>query len=695
MWRTVRRSEKAAAVSVKERRDKEAAERRAREDEDSQRRRRLTRTWEEEKEGEEAGEVRGGGKGGGGGEEDGGLDDVADLSHIPSGFYHAKQFDFVHTVRGQAEKQRRARRLAQSQRGSHSSQPDTDPPAPRVLARGRKTDWQVDEWWEAKRLDSSTGTPSSDFLPPSDASPHRPPSASLVSSSPLLLEDAGAVYASVTPLYLSSRADYRAFLPTVPHHLALNALLRPPASRSILERQLLDRWVRLLPLYGQVEGGEGGKELLGVSQVVRRAAGEAVYEEGEIGACMYVLLEGEVRLEREEDAAVTPASTPPPAVRPTTAPVAAHRHTTTRPTTAAGMRGAPAAAHVPSAVAMQKVVTLLHPYALFGLRRAETLGTSSSPATSAGRPATTAGLRGWPRVRAVLHFQRVFQMKDIGRLAESRVRQESARCTEESVLLAVSYTDYDGVSRAHRDRQSRLTLGSFRAMEGVGRLRMRGLSRLGKAVVYRRVERGEWVVVPGAAPASALWLLTAGTVAAVRGVELLSYHRTPTSTRDWEWREVRGRRAVRVRVDTAPAVLGGEALLGVRGYDCGWRAETVCEVYALQRRDFHLLMGPQVLDGWETRVQRARDDMKRAVAAKLEEDERAQAEQAGKKRVRRVKVRVLLHPCDEEAPSAERLLALTQSKLRSRSITAVDDTAPGPSLYEEVRGVIDLSAFLP
>ena len=274
------------------------------------------------------------------------------------------------------------------------------------------------------------------------------------------------------------------------------------------------------------------------------------------------------------------------------------------------------------------------------------------------------------------------------------MRGETMRCMEDSVLLCASYTDYDGVSRGYRDRQSRVTLGSFRAMEGLGKLRMRALHRLGKAVVHRRVEAGEWVIPPEGA-ACRIDFLTQGSVVGVKVVEVLSYHRQPTSTRQWEWREVRGQKAMKVRTEVGPCVLGGEALMGVKGWDCGWKALTACEVYGLERRDFHLLMGPQAMEGWRERVVRGREELRRTVVGKMEEEERVIAEQVGKRKRRKVKVEVHTPPHDGALTASAEKESLTPRLMRSRSVIVGEDVRISPALYNEVRGILHLSAFLP
>ena len=629
------------------------------------------------------------------------------LSGVPAGFYYAKQFDFFTTVRGQAEAQRRAVAAAAAAQGAQGieggpgrmeeAKESMKARDPRLLvARGRRSDWQVDSWWETKRYHDAQAARMNDSpAPPTSAltsTPHRPlPPAPLTGAPPLLVSDSSPPppsYAPLTPFFLSSREDYTAFLPSVPHHLALNALLRPPPSRSTLERGLLGRWVRTLPLFGEVEGGGGGEELLQVSAVVKKGVGDVVYEEGEIGTCMYVLLEGEVRLERGGQGSQG-------GERPRTA--------------GAGRAGEAAVSPRRPATALPTVIIPpspppsptppLHPYCLFGTRRSDSAGGSSGGGVggvmrpSSSSSVSTTRLRGWARVRAVLRCGRSFQLSDMGRLAEARVRQERAWCSEDSVLLCVSYLDFDRVSRAHRERQSRLTLTSFRAIEGLGRLRSRTLHRLGRWVSHRRVGVGEWVVPPDAAAgAGSLWMVTSGTVRGMVGVEVVSYHRQPTSYKAWEWAEVRARRRVGWRVEVGPCMVGVEALLGVGHYDVGWKATTACEVYELRRGDFHLLMAPPLMEGWRERVERARVEMREAVMSKMQEEERAQAEQLRKK-PRRVKVELQLTSEGVAGVGVGEAVSAGESRMRRRSLGMDDAVQRSPALYQEVRGVLHLSTY--
>ena len=691
-------SERRATRVVHERRAKEQA---AREAAEAAHRRRASYVAEEEK------------------GDDG--DDVPQFARVPAGFYYAKQFDFFSTVKSHAEKQRRAmaaRRRSSQGGGAEETKEDAKPASRGVsraaVAKGRTTDWQVDAWWEAQHYADAVSTagkdgPSADEVAAPCFTPHRPSTASFTAV-PLLVSDGAKEpsYVPVTPLYLSRRADYTAFLPSLPHHLALNALQRPPPSRSTLERGLLERWVKTLPLFGEVEGGEGGAELLGVSQVVRKAVGDGIYEEGEIGVCMYVLLEGEVRLDRRDERPRSAGQSRPAVPATLSAKTRVGTPTLTsrrgRPSTAhpGGGSGrssvsslaAPAIAADPTPAQMAAPV-LLHPYVLFGARRTDG-GGAPAASTALTSPASVVGapLRGWARVRWVLRFSRSFQMSHIGRMAEARIRQDSARCTEESVLLCIAYSDYDRVSRAHRDRQSRLTLSSFRAMDGLTKLRMRSLHRLGKLVTARRLQAGEFLISPDASPASAVFFLTAGTMTAVKAVEALSYHRQPTSYKGWEWQEARQRRRVHVRVDCAPCVLGQEALLGVRQYDVGWRATTACEVYGLARRDFHLLCAPALLEGVRERVGKGREELRRAVERSVVDAERASAEE-GHKKPRRVRVDVRITPNDGDLTNPIPVIAHHDRAVR-RSL-AEDELAAvsTPALYQQVLAIVRLSAFLP
>ena len=295
---------------------------------------------------------------------------------IPAGFYYAKQYDFFATIRTKADKQRRQRQkeqLKQQQQRTTATQSSTfsSPEQPvrtaaaaeerkeaeasgggvdrrgagwkeeekeQVIARGRKSDWLVDGWWELKHhveetktadlpTDHTTGSPQSSASASGTGKVHSQPLTSALlypnTPSPALVRSLfpphsttppPLSYTPLTPLYLSSRADYLSLQPHLLDLFALNTLTKAEASRSALEQQQLDVWVERLPVVGCVDGGGaagggGGKELMRVSGVVRRSAGEDVYRAGEIGTCFYVLLQGRVQLVGAAAVAVTVGGT--------------------------------------------------------------------------------------------------------------------------------------------------------------------------------------------------------------------------------------------------------------------------------------------------------------------------------------------------------------------------------------------------
>ena len=657
---------------------------------------------------------------------------------IPAGFYYAKQYDFFATVRQKAEQQRKERRKQEEkdraaaslatpeqraraaaetaagggkkeQAGSRKNAGWTEEKE-QLLARGRKSDWMVDGWWEMKQhIEQATATADTNHTAATASSPSsftarhpqpltsallypNAPSAAVVrslfpphSSTPPPLS-----YTPLTPLYLSSRADYQQLQHSLLDTFALNTLTKAEASRSALEQQQLDVWVERLPVVGAVDG-DGGKELMRVSGVVRRSGGEDVYRVAEIGTCFYVLLQGRVQLvgaaggaggsavsgsgvkeERREKERDRPSTTEP---RPRTASLAhrssltphlgsvtaarahtpsissasSHRNslnpadstsTSPRPATPDAVRrslsrpaSASTSARPPSrpvtaatAAAESSEVRILTPYSVFGRRREEADDRSTATASSASASmaaASTIGKRGWARVRAVLNVSRAFQMNQIGKLADSRTRVDTARCLDDTMLLCVMYSEYDRISRQHVDRQSRHIVALLRTLEApLSRLRMRQLHRFARALTPVHIPPNEPLLPTVGTLPSSLLLLESGSAVCMKAVDVLRYGRAAgVQLQSWQVEERRIRRNIRVAEVSGVSVLGYEAVLGCGAYDGTWRAVSDCHGFVLHRRDFHLLMHKSTLDAIAALVHSQRERFRQRITHAIEADE--------------------------------------------------------------------------
>ena len=667
---------------------------------------------------------------------------------IPAGFYYAKQYDFFATVRQKAEQQRRERRkLEEKERaaaalGSPQQQARAACSAvegeqrkqevggrsvgwteekEQLIARGRKSDWLVDGWWEMKQhiehataaSDTTSATSAASSLTTAHRHPQPLTSALLypTTPSPALLRSLfpahsptppPLTYTPLTPLYLSSRADYQQLQHSLLDTFALNTLTKPEASRSALEQQQLDVWVERLPVIGQVDG-DGGRELMRVSQVVRRSLGEDVYRAGEIGTCFYVLLQGRLQLaaaavggssdaagggmvvaasegrdEKREKQRDRPSTTEPgprrfstshrgslaprsgsvSTSRPTTpstslshrsslihvgptststaaslqptSPDAAQRSLTRPASASTASRHSSRPATAPTLADGSDVRTLI-PYSVFGRRREEAdargggSGASSSGSTGSTATSSTTGKRGWARVRAVLNVSRAFQMSQIGALADSRTRVDTARCMDETMLLCVMYSEYDRISRQHIDRQSRHVVAVLRTLEPpLSRLRMRQLHRIARALTPVHIAPGQPLLPTVANMTSQLLLLESGSAMCTKGVDVLRYGRAAgVQLQSWQVEERRVRRNLRVAEVSGLSVLGYEAVLGCGVYDGTWRAVSACHGYVLHRHDFHLLMHKSTLDAIAALVHSQRERFKQRIAHTIETDEHA------------------------------------------------------------------------
>ena len=704
------------------------AEQLRKQDEEDERRRRSARNPRPQEEEKEMETAREGGEG-----------EAEEELAIPAGFYYAKQYDFFATVRQKAEQQRRERRKQEQKERAAApllttpEQPTRTPMADsgqqrrreeggrrsvgwteekeQLIARGRKSDWMVDGWWEMKQhivqttaISDATTTASSSVSSSAAGNRHPQPLTSALlypnTPAPALIRtlfpphsttSPPLTYTPLTPLYLSTRPDYQQLQHSLLDTFALNTLTKAEASRSALEQQQLDVWVERLPVVGAVEG-DGARELMRVSAVVRRSGGEDVYRAGEIGTCFYVLLQGRVQLvgaaggaaggggaggvgggggkdERREKERERPSTADPrrrhsslarrssldprsgsasvsrsttPSIptshrssivptdststspRPTTLDTA--RRSFTRPASAAPSSSRPPSRPTTAPTTAGSIdVRVLSPYTVFGRRREETddRGTAGTSGGSSAGAASTLGKRGWARVRAVLNVSRAFQMNQIGKLADSRTRIDTARCLDDTMLLCVMYSEYDRISRQHVDRQSRHVVALLRTLEPpLSRLRMRQLHRFARALTPVHIPPNEPLLPTVGTLPSSLLLLESGSAVCMKAVDVLRYGRAAgVQLQSWQVEERRVRRNLRVAEVSGVSVLGYEAVLGCGAYDGSWRAVSDCHGFVLHRRDFHLLMQKSTLEAVEALVHQQRERFKQRITHSIEADE--------------------------------------------------------------------------